>query len=164
VPDTDGVQGHSNIVQRRAAASSAKLDIIYDSIILSGDVRLRLGGQMNRRRWLIISLIGISMISALLEGLFYWHGMPSAPASSTGASVLSVILIALWIDADSKVRPDVARCFDYGFLVTMFWLPYLPYYLWRTRGTVGLLTFAGFLGLLSMGFLVQLLIYSLFYL
>jgi hypothetical protein len=119
---------------------------------------------MNRRRWLIISFIGISMISALLEGLFYWRGMPSAPASSTGASVLSVILIALWIDADSKVRPHVARCFDYGFLVTMFWLPYLPYYLWRTRGAVGLLTYAGFLGLLSMGFLVQLLIYRLFYL
>jgi hypothetical protein len=119
---------------------------------------------MNRKKWLIVSLISISVISALFEGLFYLRGVSSMPASSTGAGVLSVFLLALWIDADSKVHPQVARCFDYGFLVVMFWLPYLPYYLWRTRGAAGLLRYAGFLGLLSMSFLVQLLIYCLFYL
>lgn len=81
------------------------------------------------------------------------------PASSTAAGVLSVFLLVLWLDADSKGRPQVVRCFDYGFLVVMFWLPYLPYYLWRTRGAAGLFMYAGFLGVLSMGFLVQLLIY-----
>jgi hypothetical protein len=116
---------------------------------------------MNRKKWLIVSLISISVISALIEGLFYLRGGPSIPASSTAAGVLSVFLIVLWLDADSKSHPQVARCFDYGFLVVMFWLPYLPYYLWRTRGAAGLLMYAGFLGLLSMGFLVQWLIYYL---
>ena len=119
---------------------------------------------MNRKKWLIVSLIGISVISALIDSFFYLRGASSMPASSVGAGLLSVFLLVLWIDADSKVHPQVARCFDYGFLMLMFWLPFLPYYLWRTRGTVGLLMYAGFLSLLSMGFLVQLLIYILYYL
>jgi hypothetical protein len=119
---------------------------------------------MNREKWLIVSLISISVISGVFEGLFYLRGVPSMPASSTPAGALSVYLLVLWIDADSKVRRQVARCFDYGFLVVVFWLPYLPYYLWRTRGGAGLLMCAGFLGLLSMGFLVQVLIYYLYYL
>ena len=61
-------------------------------------------------------------------------------------------------------HPQVGRCFDYGFLVLMFLLPYLPYYLWRTRGGAGLLMLAGFVVLFSMGFFAQLLIYSLYFL
>jgi hypothetical protein len=119
---------------------------------------------MNRKKWLIVSLISISGVSALFEGLFYLHGVSSMPASSTAAGVVSILLLVLWIDADSKAHPQVARCFDYGFLVVMFWLPYLPYYLWRTRGAAGLLMYGGFIGLFWMGFLVQWLIYYLFYL
>jgi hypothetical protein len=119
---------------------------------------------MNRKKWLIISLISISTISALFEGLFYLRGLPSTPATATLAGVLSPFLLVLWIDADDKDHRQVGRPFDYGFLVLMFLVPYLPYYLWRTRGAAGLLMCAGFLGLFLMGFLVQSLIYCFYYL
>jgi hypothetical protein len=119
---------------------------------------------MHRKKWLIALLIGISIISALFDGLFYLRGVLSPSATTTLASTLSVFLLAAWIDIDSKDHPQVGRSFDFGFLVLMFWLPYLPYYLWRTRGPVGLLMFAGFFGLWSMGFLVQLMIYCWYYL
>jgi hypothetical protein len=119
---------------------------------------------MNKKKWLIASLIGVSTISALFEGLYYRRGVPSTPATAALANVLSAFLVALWIDADSKDHPQVGRSFDYGYLVLMFCLPYLPYYLWRTRGAGGLFMLAGFLGLFLMGFFVQLLIYCLYYL
>ena len=119
---------------------------------------------MNRKKWLIVSLISISTISALFDGLFYLRGVPSMPATAALAGVLTPLLLVLWVDVDSKDHRQVGRSFDYGFLVLMFLLPYLPYYLWRTRGAAGLLMCAGFLGLFLMGFLVQLLIYCLYYL
>jgi len=119
---------------------------------------------MNRKKWLIVSLISISTISALFDGLFYLRGVPSVPATAALAVVLSPLLLALWVDVDSRDHRQVGRSFDYGFLVLVFLVPYLPYYLWRTRGAAGLLMCAGFLGLFLMGFLVQLLIYCLYYL
>src|SRR5687767_8003864 len=112
---------------------------------------------MRRKKWLIVSLVGILTISAALDSLFYLRGIPSSPAGATLAGALSVLLLVMWIDADRADHPQVARFFDFGFLVLTFWLPYLPYYLWRTRGAAGLFMFAGFIGLFSMGFLVQLL-------
>ena len=117
---------------------------------------------MNKKRWLIALLLAVSTISALFDGLYYRSGSLAAPATEDLAGVLLIFLIALWIDADSKDRPQIVCPFDYGFLVLWFWLPYLPYYLWRTRGTRGLLIFAGFLGLFAMGFLVQLTMYFLY--
>jgi hypothetical protein len=115
---------------------------------------------MNRKRWLIAALIAVSTTSALFEALFYQRGMPSTPVTATLASVLSAFLIALWIDVDREDHPHVGRSFDYGYLVLTFLLPYLPYYLWRTRGSAGLLMLVGFLTLLSLGFLAQLLVYG----
>ncbi len=58
---------------------------------------------MNRKKWLIASLVGISAIFALFCCLFYLRGIPSAPVTESTAVVLSVLLIILWIDADRKV-------------------------------------------------------------
>ena len=119
---------------------------------------------MHRKKWLIALLISVSIISALFDGLFSIRGLSSPSATGDLAGILSVFLLALWIDIDSKDHQQVGRSFDFGFLVLIFWLPYLPYYLWRTRGPVGLLMFAGFVGLWSMSFLVQLMIYGWYHL
>jgi hypothetical protein len=119
---------------------------------------------MHRKKWLIVLLISVSTVSALFDGLFYLRGVLSPSATASLASTLSVFLLAMWIDIDSKDHPQVGRSFDFGFLVLMFWLPYLPYYLWRTRGPIGLFMFAGFVGLWFMGFFVQLMIYGWYYL
>ena len=94
-------------------------------------------------------------ISALVDGLFDLRGSLSRPASTALADTVSVILLVMWIAADRKDHPQIERPFDYGFLVLMFWLPYLPYYLWRSRGAAGLWMFVGFLGLFWLGSLIQ---------
>ena len=119
---------------------------------------------MRRKKWLIALIVCVSVVSALFDTTFYLHDVRLPSTTATLASTLSVFLLAMWVDADSKHHPQLGRPFDFGFLVLMFWLAYLPYYLWRTRGPAGLLIYAGFVGLWSMGLLVQLLIYRWFYL
>ncbi|WP_063685114.1 hypothetical protein [Bradyrhizobium stylosanthis] len=114
---------------------------------------------MNIKKWLAGSLICVLAASALFDGLFFWRGIYDKPATTALADTLSVILLAMWIVADQRDHPQVQRSFDYGFLLTIFWPPYLPYYLWRTRRVAGLWMCAGFLCLLSLGFLVQLAIW-----
>ena len=109
---------------------------------------------MDGKKWLISTLIAVSLISAATEGLFYWFDVGTDSNTALFASYINVILLVLWVDADSRGRPQIARPFDYGFLLYLFWLPYLPYYLWRTRGLLGLLMFAGFLILLFLDWIV----------
>ena len=84
---------------------------------------------MNRKKWLIGALIGVWAVSVLIDGFYYRRGITSMPVTADLAGILSVFLLVLWIEADSKDHPQVERCFDYGSLLLVFWLPYLPYYL-----------------------------------
>jgi len=110
---------------------------------------------MSRKNWLISFLTGVSIIPPLFELLQSSNDMLSVPTSFHAAVGFKFYLMALWIDADSKVQPRITRCFDYGFFVLIFWLPYFPYYLWHTRRAVGLLMYAGFLCLLATPDLTQ---------
>jgi hypothetical protein len=114
---------------------------------------------MDRRKWLIMALVALSVISAATEGLFYWFDFGDIPDTALLVDFLNIIFLILWIDADSKGRQQITRPFDYGFLLYLFWLPYLPYYLWRTRGPWGLLIFVGFLILLFPGWIIRLGVY-----
>ena len=109
---------------------------------------------MNRKKWLLSVLVAVALISALLDGLFYWFHIDTNPATDSLRYSLCIVLLVLWIEADSQDYPQITRPFDYGFLVYLFWLPYFPYYLWRTRGPLGLLMFPGFLVLLLLGPLI----------
>ncbi|QDP22905.1 hypothetical protein [Bradyrhizobium cosmicum] len=118
--------------------------------------------RTNIKTLLVASLICVSAMSALVDGLFFWRGIYAAPVTAAFADALLALLLIMWIAADQRDHPQVERPFDYGFLLMVFWLPYLPYYLWRTRRFAGLGIFAGFLGLFSLGFLVQLAMWSAF--
>lgn len=111
---------------------------------------------MNLKTWLAASLICVSAMSALVDGLFFWRGIYASPFTDVVADTLLALLLIMWIVADQRDHPQVERPFDYGFLLMVFWMPYLPYYLWRTRRGAGLWMFVGFLGLFSRGFFVQL--------
>jgi hypothetical protein len=114
---------------------------------------------MNRKKWLISALIAVSLTAAISDGLFYWFNVEANPSTASLTEFLKIILLVLWVDADSKNYPQITKPFDYGFLVYLFWVPYLPYYLWRTRGPLGLLMFSGLLALFLLGWLVQMSIY-----
>lgn len=111
---------------------------------------------MSQKQWLMFALIATSLISATLNGLFYWFTVLEYPYTASLSRYLYVFFLVLWIDADSKERPYIVRPFDYGLFLYLFWLPYLPYYLWRTRGAIGLLMLTGFLLLFSLDLLTVL--------
>lgn len=106
---------------------------------------------MSQKKWLISALIVTSLNSTVLDGLFYWFDIYEYPYTACFSYYSYIVFLVLWVNADSKERPQIVRPFDYGLLLYLFWLPYLPYYLWRTRGGLGLLMLAGFLLLFVLG-------------
>jgi hypothetical protein len=108
----------------------------------------------------LIALIVGSVLVAALEMFAYLHGIEPTGTMATVWPYAFPVLLVLWVAEDSKAYPAVYRPFEYGFLVYLLWLPYLPYYLWRTRRFLGLLILVGFVVLYCLGPLAQLAIYS----
>jgi hypothetical protein len=107
----------------------------------------------------LIGLVSGSVLVAIYEAFAY---VVNAEATSVVVSLwpaVFVVLLVLWVVEDSKSYPVIYRPFEYGFLVFVLWLPYLPYYLWRTRRFSGMLLLAGLVVLYCLGYLVQLAIY-----
>ncbi len=114
---------------------------------------------MNRKEWLAITLVAVSLISATSETLFYWFGVGAIPVSASLGRFLYPLLLVLWVVADSKDYPQIEKPFEFGFLAYLFWLPYLPYYFWRTRGAFGMVVLSGFLILPLLGWFMQMGVY-----
>jgi hypothetical protein len=106
---------------------------------------------LTRQNALILALVAGSVLVGIHDALFYWREVEPSSRVSALWPMVFVFLLVLWVDEDSRHHPEIARPFDFGFLVFLFWLPYLPYYLWRTRGATGVLLVIAFaaLGLLS---------------
>lgn len=108
----------------------------------------------------LITLVVGSFLVAAVETLAYWRDIePSSPLISAWPVVFLVLLV-LWVVEDSKNHPTIERPFEFGFLVFIWAIPYLPYYLWRTRRLRGFLLLIGFVVLYLLGYLGQLAIYA----
>jgi len=115
---------------------------------------------VQNKTFLLLVLVGLSVLGAIHQGILYWHNSQDTQDLLSIWQLLFVLVVALWVDADSKGYPQIYRPHEYGYLVLLYWIPYLPYYLWRTRGpTMGLLMLGGFVGLLFLGYLVQWVLY-----
>jgi hypothetical protein len=114
---------------------------------------------MRTKTWLLRTLVALSVFVGVYEGVLYWYGFEATKSLLYLWQFVFVLLLVLWVDADSKDHPEIYRPYEYGYLVLLFWIPYLPYYLWRTRGALGLLALGGFVGLFYIGYLIQLIIY-----
>lgn len=108
----------------------------------------------------LAALVAGSVLVGAYDALTYWSDVEGTSPVAAAWPVLFFVLLALWVVEDSKAYPAIQKPFEFGFLVFMLVLPYLPYYLWRTRRARGLLLLAGFVGLYFLGYLAQLLIYA----
>ncbi len=61
----------------------------------------------------------------------------------------------MWIIEDAKSYKQIYKPYDYGFLILMYWIPYVPYYFIKTRGYIGIAYIIGLLILLNSGLLLQ---------
>jgi hypothetical protein len=100
----------------------------------------------------------VSVVSAGVDALYYLYDIETEALTVSVGGFLQGTLLALWIDADSREHPEITRPFDYTFLVLLFLIPYLPYYLWKTRRVAGLLMLAGFVCLFILGIATKVLI------
>jgi hypothetical protein len=51
--------------------------------------------------------------------------------------MLLPMIFVLWAAEDSRRYPAICRPFDWKFFAFIFWMPYMPYYLWKTHGLKG---------------------------
>ena len=114
---------------------------------------------MATKDWPLIGMLSICLIGGALDILFYVFAIDAEPVTVSLSGVGWVICLVLWMDADAKNQPRVVRPFDHGFLLLLFWAPYLPYYLWRTRRVEGVIMLFGFLLLPLLGWLGKIVVY-----
>ena len=114
---------------------------------------------MRKQSLYLGALFSLSVVAAIYQAILYWHGVNESENLLATWQFIFIVLIVLWVDADSKNFPSIYRPFEYGQLVFFFWLPYLPFYLWRTRRAFGLLLLLGFVLLFFLGYFAQLVIY-----
>jgi len=105
-------------------------------------------------------LAGFLILGSILVGCFelflYISGLENPGAVSFTWKVIFIILLIIWLDLDSRPRPDIYRPFEFGFLIFVFWPVYLPYYLAKTRKIKAFIILPVLLALLFLGDLLQL--------
>lgn len=106
---------------------------------------------------LILALLSLA-VGAYEAALFSVGRFAGLPFQATWSLVFLVLLV-LWVDLDCRERKNIYRPYEFGFLVFLFWLPYLPYYLLRTRKVWGLLWLLGFALLFYCGYWLQWIVY-----
>jgi hypothetical protein len=106
-------------------------------------------------------LVAMGMAVAAYQAAAFYQGyQPSADFHWLWDFVFA-LLLATWVDEDSRGRTDVNRpSFDLGLFVCLIWILYLPWYLLRTRGAMGWFWIAGLLLLALLGPILQVLIYA----
>ena|SRR5438309_92535 len=116
---------------------------------------------MTTRRGLpfLLGLIVGSIVVAAYDVVCYLREAEPGSPFSAYWPVLFSILLALWIEEDSKGRANIYRPFEFSFLIYFFSGFYAPYYLWRTRGGVGV---AAAVALVPLAFLGPLLAWSIY--
>lgn len=116
------------------------------------------------KNYYLATFVVLCIINAAYQGVFSWYDQEPSAFLIDVSWYWSLIVLIMWMDADSKEHNHrVYRPYEFGFLVFMFWLPYLPYYFWRTRGAIGLAMLGGVASLLFSGYLAQMLIYFAHY-
>src|SRR3569623_1830907 len=105
-----------------------------------------------RQNTLPIAAAAGSVLVGVHDALFYWRDVELTSHISALWPTVFLLLLVMWVERDSRAHPQISRpSLDYGLLVYVFWIPYLPYYMWKTRGARGLALVAAFaiLGLLG---------------
>ncbi len=98
-----------------------------------------------------IRSLGIVLVTVVLLSTFQfvYAAAGAAPPENVAqlASVAFVLACVLWIMADARRRRQTP-CFDFGFLVAVFFPISLVWYVFWSRGTRGILLLAAFAGLM----------------
>lgn len=106
-------------------------------------------------------MIAISVAVGLYQAIKFYLGYETSLEFEKTWSYVFPLLLAFWVEADSRGRPEVYRpSLDMGLFIYLIWIIYLPFYLLRTRGARGWLWILGLLSLAFLGTILQWGIYA----
>ncbi|UJW80319.1 hypothetical protein [Hydrogenophaga sp. SL48] len=108
--------------------------------------------------YLLFLVIG-SLLVSTVEVLAYWRDAEPSSEIVAAWPVIFLVLLVLWVVEDSKAQPGIEKPFEFEFLVFIWAIPYLPYYLWRTRRWRGMWLLTGLVLLYFLGYLGQWAVY-----
>lgn len=103
----------------------------------------------------LVGLVVGSGLVAIAEAVAAWHGVELSSLAVTVWPFLFCVLLVLWVIEDSRKYPEIYKPFEFDYLVLLWVIPYLPWYLWRTRRMHGVLILAGLLVLFWLDTLVR---------
>jgi len=109
-------------------------------------------------RTVLLILIALSIVVGVYEAALFGFGRAAGPSFQVVWSLIFLCLLIYWLELDAKER-HISRPYEFGFLLLLFWLPYLPYYLVRTRRIRGIFWLLGFVLLFFLGYFLQWLVY-----
>lgn len=103
----------------------------------------------------------MSVMVALYQATVFRLGYETSAEFDKVWSYVFPLLLAFWVEEDSRTRPEVYRpSFDIGLFIYLIWIFYLPYYLLRTRGANGWFWIVGLFLLAFLGAVLQLAIHA----
>jgi hypothetical protein len=105
--------------------------------------------------------IGMSVLVAVYQATAFSQGYQPSQEFQRIWGYVFVLLLAFWVDEDSRGRPEIDRpSFDVALFVYLIWVLYLPYYLLQTRGSKGWIWIVGLIALASLGTILQWIVYA----
>lgn len=107
----------------------------------------------------LVGLIAGSILAAIGDAVAYARDFDYGKLHAIWPTVF-ILLLALWVVEDAKTRSNIHKPLDLGLFVYMFSIPYVPYYLWRTRRYKGMALLAAFFILFFLGSIAQLIVYA----
>lgn len=109
----------------------------------------------------LLALVAGALLVSSVEVLTYWRDVELSSPIVDAWPVIFLVLLVLWVVEDSKTQPNIEKPFEFEFLVFIWAVPYLPYYLWRTRRWRGMWLLTGLAALYFLGYFGQWAVYLL---
>jgi hypothetical protein len=100
---------------------------------------------MKRFGPLVMLLVAIALSSAV-PAAYVGNGKPLSDAAQISTSLVFSVGFIIWVVADARTRRQTP-CYDFGFLVTVFFPVSLLWYVVWSRGWRGTLMLAALVGL-----------------
>jgi hypothetical protein len=112
-----------------------------------------------RSKTVLFVYVLLSLVVGVYEAVAFGHGRQTSLQFEFTWSVVALLLVISWLELDCREHKEIYRPFEFGFLLLVFWVFYLPYYLFRTRGAYAVLWLGGFIGLSFLGWALEWLVY-----
>ena len=107
---------------------------------------------------IILVLFVLATVYSFVQIILNINGMEASTSSETIWALIFATLVAMWANKE-PLHKSFDAPFEFSAFVFFLWPLVLPYYLFKTRGSEGLVLFAGFVALYLAPFLCGLTAY-----